>query len=655
MDGTLLQALIYLGAMVAAVPLSVRFGLGSVLGYLIAGIAIGPILGLVGSETADLQHYAEFGVVLMLFLIGLELDPRGLWDMRRKLLGLGGAQIVLSAGLLAGAAVLLGLGLQMAVAIGMTLALSSTAIVLKTMDEKGLMHTEGGRSAFSVLLTQDIAVIPILVFLPLLAMRTGVQIAEDGSIQRGGDAEAPHDGLSLVEGLPGWGVTLVTLGAVATVILAGRYLSPHLFRFIHMSRLREMYTAVALVIVVGIAVLMIVVGLSPALGAFLAGVVLANSEFRHELEANIEPFKGLLLGLFFITVGAGVNFGVLFASPAPVVGLTLGLMILKSLVLLVVAVAFRVRGADRWLFTLGLAQAGEFGFVLVAFGLQQSVFPDRVAEIMLLVIALSMLLTPLSFIAYEALRARLGDDADDAEPDAVGHGADIIIAGIGRFGQVVNRMVQASGFRTVVLDSDLATIRLMRRFGFKGYFGDPTRPEMLAAAGLATAKVLVVAVDAGAQAVDLVRHARRTRPDIAITARAQDRLHVYELFDAGADHIVREMFDSSLRAARYVLEDMGLSDYEAHEMEIAFYRHDRQNLRALAEVWKPGVPVAENTEYVDKALELNNTLETALVSQLDEAAEDSPQQRRRPRGDADALRGALRDRTPPRRPGGRDL
>lgn len=655
MDGVLLQSLIYLGAMVIAVPLSVRFGLGSVLGYLIAGIAIGPVLGLVGSETEDLQHYAEFGVVLMLFLIGLELDPKGLWEMRRKLLGLGGLQVVITTLAIAAAAFSLGLDAQMALAVGLTLSLSSTAIVLKTLNEKDLMQTGGGRSAFSVLLTQDIAVIPFLAFLPLLASEAGmIRFAEDGSIERGVAAD-DHHAISLVEGLPAWGVTLVTLGAVVAVILAGRYLSAHLFRFIHMSRLREMYTAVALAIVVGIAVLMILVGLSPALGAFVAGVVLANSEFRHELEANIEPFKGLLLGLFFITVGAGINFAVLIGNPFLIVGLTAGLMVLKGLILYAIAFAFRVRGADRWLFTLGLAQAGEFGFVLIAFGVQQAVFPGRVAEIMLLVIALSMLLTPLAFIAYERLRDHLGGPDETAEPDAIDHAAPVIIAGIGRFGQVVNRMVKASGFDTVVLDSDLKTIQLMRRFGFKGYFGDPTRPELLQAAGLEMAKVLVVAVDDRNAAVQLVRYARKVRPDLSITARAHDRLHVYELYEAGADHIVREMFDSSLRAARYVLEDMGLSDYEAHELEIAFYRHDRENLRALAELWKPGVPISENHEYVEKSRELNTSLETALVSILDEAAEsgaDPGAPAARARGDAGALKGTMRSRNAPRRPGG---
>lgn len=641
MEGFLLQATIYLAAMVIAVPVSVRLGLGSVLGYLLAGVLIGPVLGLVGAEAADLKSFAEFGVVLMLFIIGLELDPRGLWEMRKRLLGLGGAQIVLSTMAIAGGAALLGLGWQMALAVGLVLALSSTAIVLQTLTEKNLMGTTGGRSAFSVLLMQDIAVIPMLALLPLLAVRGAVSFAEDGSIVRGtGEAEAGVT-LSLVEGLPGWGVTLVTLGAVAAVILAGYYLSGYLFRFIHMARLREMHTAVALVIVVAIAFLMLLVGLSPALGAFVAGVVLANSEFRHELEADIEPFKGLLLGLFFITVGAGIDLGGLWSGLGVVIGLTLAVMIAKGLILYGLGLVFGLRRRDLWLFTLGLAQAGEFGFVLVSFSLQQDVLPPRMGDILLLVVALSMLLTPLFFILYEVLSRRMADVAEDRpEHDKIDAQAPIIIAGIGRFGQVVNRMVRASGFRTVVLDSDFEMIRLMRQFGFRSYFGDPTRPELLHAAGLDEAAVLVVAVDDKKDAVELVEYARRVRPDIRITARAHDRLHVYELYNAGADHIVREMFDSSLRAGRYVLEDMGLTDYEAHEMETAFYHHDRQNLRELAEVWIPGVPVSENAAYVEKARELNSNLETAIVAHVDEsdAPDTTPPDRSR-RGDAGALSG----------------
>lgn len=646
MEETLLQVTIYLGAMLIAVPISVRFGLGSVLGYLLAGIAIGPVLGLVGgSETEHLQHYAEFGVVLMLFLIGLELDPRALWDMRARLIGLGGSQVLLSIGALAGGAAVLGIATPLAIAIGITLALSSTAIVLTTLNEKELMPTPGGRGAFSVLLTQDIAVIPALALLPLLATASMVRINEDGSISRGAEDDAHHS-MSLVEGLPAWGVTLVTLAAVAGIILAGRYLLPHVFRILHATRLREMFTVAALVLVVGIAVLMLLVGLSPALGAFVAGVVLANSEFKHELEADIEPFKGLLLGLFFITVGAGINFGTFFGMPFLILGLTLAVMVLKGIILYVIARVSRLRGRDRWLFTLSLAQAGEFGFVLVAFGLQQAVFPDRTAEILLLIVALSMLFTPLSFILFEKISARLGDGDDTPGHDEIDDEAPIIIAGIGRFGQVVNRMVRASGLKAVVLDANLETIRLMRRFGLKSFFGDPTRPELLQAAGIATAKVLVVAVDSKASAVQLVRYAKRHYPDISVVARAHDRLHVYELYEAGADHIVRELFDSALRAGRYVLEDMGMTDYEAHETEIAFYRHDRHNLRELAQVWKPGVPITENDDYMRLSREITDNLENAMADVLDTMADEGASPAKRGDGDVSALSGLDRARRP---------
>ena len=617
MDSFFLLATLYLGAMVVAVPLSVRLGLGSVLGYLLAGIALSPVLHLLEANPEELQHFAEFGIVMMLFLIGIELDPRTLWSMRDKLLGLGGLQVLGTMAVIAGAMVVAGFTWQVAVAIGMILALSSTAIVLQTLTEKGLMGTTGGRSSFSVLLTQDIAVIPMLTVVPLLASRPSAALDAHAA---GADT---HGGMSLVDGLPGWGVALVTLGAVAAVILTGRYLTGPLFRFVHMARLRELYTAVALGIVVSIALLMTLVGLSPALGAFLAGVVLANSEFRHELEADIEPFKGLLLGLFFITVGAGIDFGVLRQEAGVVLGGTLALMAVKGAILYLLGRVFGLRGRDQWLFTLSLAQAGEFGFVLIAFSMQTAVLSAALGSTLLLIVALSMLLTPLAFIAYEAIGRRMTEPAGPRQPhDDVDEQQDIIIAGIGRFGQVVNRMVQASGFRTVVLDNNLETIQLMRRFGFKGFFGDPTRPELLHAAGLQTAKVMVVAVDDTKAALQLVEYVRRARPDIHIVARAHDRLHVYELYRAGADDIVREMFDSSLRAARYVLENIGLSEFEAHQMEIAFYRHDRQLLRELSQLWRPGVPVEQNKAYVAKARELNANLETALIARLDEMTRD---------------------------------
>jgi CPA2 family monovalent cation:H+ antiporter-2 len=622
MESFLFQATIYLGAAVIAVPLAARLGLGSVLGYLLAGIVIGPVLGLVGAETQDLQHFAEFGVVMMLFLIGLELEPRALWNMRHRLIGLGGAQIGLTTLLVMAAAMGLGLVWQTALAVGLIFALSSTAIVLQTLSEKRLMQTGGGRATFSVLLTQDIAVIPMLALIPLLAVTAPVALSPDGSMQRATDvqhSDAAHTTLSLVDGLPGWGVTLVTLGAVAVIILAGVFLTRPVFRYIHHARLREMYTALALLMVVSIAVLMGMVGLSPALGTFLAGVVLANSEFRHELQSDLEPFKGLLLGLFFITVGAGISFGVILGDPVRLLGLTAAVIIAKGAVLYLLARLFKLHGRDRWLFTLGLAQAGEFGFVLISFSLQQGVLTQGLSETLLLIVALSMLVTPLLFIVFEYLSRNMATAHDHPE-DEIDEVGQVIIAGIGRFGQVVNRLVQSAGFSTVVIDNNLATVQTMRTFGFKGFFGDPTRPDLLHAAGLDDAKVLVIALDDHNAAKRLVTYARKNRPDLHIVARAHDRTDVYELYQAGADDIVRELFDSSLRAGRYVLENMGLSEFEANEAEMAFYHQDRADLRDLAELWDPNVPIAENAAYVARAREMNKALETELTAKLD--AED---------------------------------
>lgn len=605
------QATIYLAAAVIAVPLAARLGLGSVLGYLAAGIAIGPVLGLTGAETEDLRHFAEFGVVMMLFLIGLELEPRALWAMRNKLLGLGGSQVAASTLALMGAAMLMGQPWHVSLAIGLALSLSSTAIVLQTLSEKGLMQTGGGRSAFSVLLTQDIAVIPILAFLPLLGSYAIPKFA-GGTIGHDTGGHGAHGSLSLVDGLPGWAVALVTLAAIAFIILAGIYLTRPLFRFIHASNLREMYTALALLIVVGISFVMTLVGLSPALGAFLAGVVLANSEFRHELESDLNPFKGLLLGLFFITVGAGIDYRQFLADPGDLIGLALLVILAKGAVLFAVGRAFGLRRRRLWLFTLSLAQAGEFGFVLLTFSTQLNVVPVALSEKLLLVIALSMLITPLLFIVYDLLSKRMGEARQEYEPDEIDEEGPVIIAGIGRFGQIVNRLVQASGFKTVVLDHDMEAVQLMRRFGVKSFLGDPTRPELLKAAGIAKAKVFVVALDDPEGVVKMVSYVRRAYPDLHIIARAKDRNHVYELYQAGADDIVREMFDGSVRAGRYVLENVGLSEYEAAQAAQTFYAHDRQNLRDLAQHWIPGVPASQNPAYIERAQELEKAIESAI-------------------------------------------
>ena len=633
MEGFLFQASIFLAAAVIAVPLAARLGLGSVLGYLAAGIVIGPVLGFVaGHETEELQHFAEFGVVMMLFLIGLELEPRALWDMRHRLIGLGGLQIGLTTAAVMAGTMVLGINWSVALAIGLVFALSSTAIVLQTLSEKGLMQTGGGRSAFSALLTQDIAVIPMLAFIPLLALPKTPDMILGETIKRAREGDAPahaegaHEAAaSFIQSLPGWGVTLVTLGAVAAIILTGIYLTHPVFRYIHHARLREMSTALALLIVVGIAFLMNLVGLSPALGAFLAGVVLASSEFRHELESDIEPFKGLLLGLFFITVGAGINFTILFGSFFTIIGLSLAVIILKGGILYILGRIFSLRGRNLWLFTLSLAQAGEFGFVLISFSGQQNVIPRAMTETLLLVVAISMLITPLLFILYDWLSHRIDESSEAQEPDEIDARGPVIIAGIGRFGQVVNRLVRSSGFDTVVLDHDLSAIQRMRRFGIKGFLGDPSRPELLHAAGLKEAKVLVVALDSPEATTRLVAFARRERPDLHIVARARDRTHVFRLYQAGADDIVRELFDSSLRAGRYVLENMGLSEFEASELEKTFYKHDRHSVRELAALWNPEVPTVENAAYISRAKELESELQTMLLSQLEEsAANDLP-------------------------------
>lgn len=626
MENILLQASIYLGAALLVVPLAVRLGLGSVLGYLAAGILMGPVLGLAGAEARDLQHFAEFGVVLMLFLIGLELDPKALWEMRNKLMGLGGGQVVLTTLAVAIALVAIGQNWTVALVLGMLASLSSTAIVLQTLDEKHLMRTAGGRASFSVLLTQDIAVIPMLALIPLLALPPVQGPTADlfGIMNAESEGEMVHGVaqplLTLVQSLPGWGAAALTLAIVAGIVLAGHYLSRPIFHFVHAAKLPEMSTFISLLIVFGIAFLMMVVGLSPALGTFVAGVVLANSEFRHQIEADLKPFKGMLLGIFFMTVGVGINFAVLTREPATVLSLTLALIAIKALVLAGLAVVFGLKGKDRWLFALGLAQGGEFGFLIVSFARTSGALPAAAGQMALLVISLSMLLTPLLFLAYEYFSKRLAARTSQA-PDLIDEQAKVIIAGIGRFGQVVNRMVRTSGVATVVIDNDPAMIETMRRFGMKSFFGDPSRPEILQAAGLADAQVLVMALDNREAAIKVVSFARRARPDLHIVARAHDRVHVYELYQAGANDIVRETFDSSVRAGRYVLENVGFSEYEASQLSLAYFRLDRKAMLDLAKAWIPGMPVHLNTAYVERARQLDRDLETALIETVYDVTE----------------------------------
>lgn len=613
MTDFLLLSFIFLIAGVIAVPIASRLGLGSVLGYLIAGIVISPILSLLGVDVISIQHFAEFGVVMMLFLVGLELQPKALWDMRGQLIGLGGGQVVLTTLAVMGIAMALGQTWQISLAIGLVFALSSTAIVLQTLGEKGLLKSDGGQGSFSVLLTQDIAVIPMLALLPLLAMMPEAADLAHVAADTHGDHAEP---MSLVAGLNGWQTALATLGAVGAVVVGGSLLTGPLFRFIAAANLRELFTATALMMVIGIALLMSLVGLSPPLGTFLAGVVLANSAYRHELESDIDPFRGLLLGLFFMTVGAGVNFGLLGENIVAVLAMTLGLMALKALILIGLAYVFKIRGAGKWLMALSLAQAGEFGFVLLSFTVANNVLPSALSDLLLLVVALSMLLTPALFILYDRVIAPRYAATDDREADTMPENAKIIIAGAGRIGGLIDRIMRAAGHETTVIDYNSRRLEISERFGTKHYFGDATRPDLLAAAGLGEAQILVVAIDDREGISQIVEYAHSTYPNLHIIARATDRDHVYDLWAHGCRDIIRETYDSSLRMGKSVFEAMGADPDSAQKMVDAFNAHDRRAMIAIADVHKPGVAPHENPEYVAKVRDMRGAWEAEVRSEI---------------------------------------
>jgi CPA2 family monovalent cation:H+ antiporter-2/glutathione-regulated potassium-efflux system protein KefB len=570
-DGFFFQAFVYLAAAVVSVPVAKRLGLGSVLGYLIAGAIIGPFgLALVGDGGTDVMHVAEFGVVMMLFVIGLELEPALLWRLRGPILGLGGLQVGLTTAAGAGAAIALGLPWQAALAIGMTFALSSTAIVLQTLQEKGWMRLPAGQSAFAVLLFQDIAVIPMLAIFPLLAP-AAVAAASEG-----------HG--TLVDGLPGWGKTLAVLAAVALIVVGGRLALRPAFRVIAGTRLRELFTAATLLLVVGIALLMQQVGLSPALGTFLAGVVLATSEYRHELESDIEPFKGLLLGLFFIAVGASIDFALIASQPGTIAGLTGLVLGAKFLLLLLLARLFRMGTDQGLLFAFALPQAGEFAFVLLAFATSVGVLGTEVANPLIAVVALTMALTPVLLALYERVIApRIGTREREARPaDTVHDEGEVIIAGFDRFGNTVGRFLRANGVRTTVLDNDSDRVDTLRRLGLTVFYGDPTRMDLLHAAGIERARAVVIALDDPEKVRGLAAALRHHHPGLAIFARAADRGDAHELLDLELQGVYRETLDTSLRMGVDVLRAMGHRGHAAVRAANAFRRHDEATLRELA-------------------------------------------------------------------------
>ena len=552
----LINSFIYLAAAVIAVPVAKKLGLGSIIGYLAAGIAIGPWGLKLVTNVQDILHFAEFGVVLMLFLVGLELEPKRLWSLRRPIFGWGSAQMLTCTAAIAGVAMAFGVGWQIALVAGLGLALSSTAIALQAIGERNLMPTSSGQAGFSMLLFQDVAAIPILALLPLLA-------AASSSNEVLAQSNRAVDALKII-------------AVIGGIILGGRLLLRPLLGWIAKSDTPEIFTAASLLLVVGIAALMQFVGLSMALGAFLAGVLLAESEYRRELETDIEPFKGLLLGLFFIAVGMSIDFGVLLQSPGLMAAILLGFLGLKLAVIYALASAMKLPYQERPVFTVLLAQGGEFAFVVFQAASTANVFSVQTSSLLIGAVALSMLITPLILIAVDKLllpryASKNGTPMLEISEQQA---APIIIAGFGRYGQIVSRMLLAQGMAPTVLDHDANIIETARSFGYRVFYGDATRLDLLRTAGAATATILVVAVDGIEQSVKIVDIAKKHFPHIEIVARARDVIHWNQLRDRGVMRVERELFESSLKTASAVLELLGQTPDQARQSAERFRQHN---------------------------------------------------------------------------------
>jgi glutathione-regulated potassium-efflux system ancillary protein KefC len=572
----LIQSVVFLGSAVLAVVLSHRLGLGSVAGYLLAGIAIGPFgLKLVG-HVEDVRPLAELGVVFLLFVIGLELEPRRLWQMRVPLVALGASQVAGSIVLIVAGAWAAGADLRVGLVAGMALSLSSTALALAPLTERGALKTRGGQSAFAILLFQDIAVIPMLAVLALL----------------GTSDAAPAFS---------WTGFAFAVAVIAATLVGGHYLARPVFRHIARLRQREIFTAFALALVLGIAWGYESAGLSMALGTFLAGVLLAESEYRHEIVAAVDPFKGLLLGLFFITVGMSVDFAQLAARPLLIVGLIAGLFVLKSTVLWVIARLARLPPDERPLFILLLAQGGEFAFVILTLAVQQDVMPAATAQAITLAVALSMLSTPLLLVLHDRVLAPRFAPVQVREPERP-EASKVIVAGLGRIGQVVARLLHASGYEPTILDDDPDHVEQCRRFGFRVFYGDATRLDLLEAAGAAQADFLVIALDDPVATTQLARTAMRHFPNLKIIARARDMRHLFELRDLGVQIIERETFESALELGRAALAAISGDPERARRAARSFARHDQEVLAKLYEVHRtaPDAHVSVSNELRDQ-------------------------------------------------------
>jgi CPA2 family monovalent cation:H+ antiporter-2 len=546
--------------------------MGSVLGYLIAGILIGPfVLGFIGKEGEDIMHFAEFGVVMMLFLIGLELEPSKFWNMRKSIIGMGSIQMIITSLLIFILLILVGLSWPVSLAISLACAMSSTAIVLQTIKEKGLSQTSAGEASFSVLLFQDIMVIPVLAILPLLALN--------------GLSESSTINSSLIGNLPGWMQGLSFFAAVAAIYLGGRYLFVPVLRMVAKTELRELFTASSLLLVVAVAILMQAIGMSAALGTFLAGVVLANSEYRHELESDLEPFKGLLLGLFFIGVGASINFELIGSRPLIVFGLVTGIMSIKFIILLLTGKIFKIEIDQNLLFAFALLQVGEFAFVLLSFSNQLTIINREWLDIMMAVTAISMTITPLLLLINERIidpRFGVKKEAGKKVPDEIEERNPVIIAGFGHFGSTIGRFLRANGIEATILDHDSDRVSLLRKMGFKVYYGDATRIDLLKSAGAENARIIIAAIDSPETNQELIHIVKKHFPRLQIMARAKSRTDAYDLLDMGLNDIYRESLHTSVKLAVDVLVKLGHRNYSATRQGQQFLKYDEETLVQMA-------------------------------------------------------------------------
>lgn len=586
-ENLFLNGFIYLVATAFAAPLGKKLGVGAVLGYLIIGAIVGPsAFGWVGENREEVMHFAEFGVVLMLFVIGLEIDLSRLWKMRGPILGLGGMQVLLTTLAVAGASFLLSVNWREALAMGMILSLSSTAIVMQTLRERGISDTSAGTQSFAVLLFQDIAVIPMIAFLPLLAFLP----------KTGGSG---HENHTLIDSLPYWSHGFVVVGAIALVVVTGRFILTPWLRWVASLKVPEALTSTTLALVVGIALLMNEVGLSPALGTFVAGVMLASSEFRHELESDIDPFKSLLLAVFFIAVGAGIDFGLIASQPFTIGMMVLGLISIKGVVLFGLAKWFKMAFDQRLLFAAALAQGGEFAFVLGGFAMGQGVIGKELGAQMIAAVALSMALAPpLLIFVQRVILPRFGTtetEKDDRPHDVWNDKAKVLLAGFGRFGHPMGRLLRSAGCMPTVLERDSDHVDFLRKIGLKCYYGDATRPHLLKAAGAEEAKILILAIENEDESMGIIETCRKHFPHLKIFARACSRDHAYRLHEQGVRFFV-EQLGSSLDCAIAVLEELGHESdhakdaarrFKVHEMDAirdgAPHRNDEKTFMGLAQ------------------------------------------------------------------------